>query len=56
MQDTWLSGDGMISLDQLGREQIPTFAREAHDAMASSLSVSELKLSYKDPFVEWVYP
>jgi hypothetical protein len=56
MQDTWLSGDGMISLDQLGREQIPTFAREAHDAMASSLSVSELKLSYKDPVVEWVYP
>lgn len=53
MRDTWAPGGDLISLGDIRPEDVQTFRSEASDALGRILSVSELELTYKDPFTGW---
>lgn len=53
MRDTWMPGGRMVSLDTIAPQDLQTFRSEAADALSAVLSVSDLELSYKDPFTSW---
>jgi hypothetical protein len=53
MRDTWAPDGRLISLGDIPPEDVQTFRSEAADALGTVLSVSELELTYKDPFTGW---
>jgi hypothetical protein len=53
MRDTWMPGGQIVSLENIKPEDLQTFRSEAADALSTVLSVTELELTYKDPFTSW---
>ncbi|VTR78924.1 hypothetical protein [Cellulomonas hominis] len=53
MRDTWMPGGQIVSLESIRPEDLQTFRSEAADALSKVLSVTELELTYKDPFTSW---